>query len=427
MSEPVTQIHISSNLLRSPHLFDGLGPPDKPGEEKTRVGRRKYGAGTGGICRDLVLFAAWNNQPIAELRLPDFCKMMGYDSSNLTRRCTDEEVEEIRRTGWEEDEIPAFSNVLGLALVRLVSHNFIFPDRRGNSKHKRFSGSKIVEHIDVFEAKSTGTLLTFTLSTEILEQNRRVFQTPLLEEYLSLRTKGKKGQDGKPDHPGHPDDAARRMYLRLTWKRQYWDHLMREERYEEAKAFLQESANEYNELVQVAGLADRRAYKPEKYIAAELRKLLVRVGSIASIQLEPEVSMKRGIYEVKWTHRALTDVSKHVPARSKYVCKPAPADWGAAPAAGIAKPSRTKLKSTQPVATKPTPKVAAPSTATKATDQATRAKLRDALEDKAKTLRWLESDAAKQAKAYADNPAALQQAREEALADLQALQQLVTA
>jgi hypothetical protein len=339
MPESVTQIHLSSKILRSPHVFDGLGPPDKKGEGENRAGRKTYGASNGGICRDLVLYAAWKNQPLVELKLPDFCRMMGYASTNLTRRCTEEEVEEIRRANIDEEDVPAFSNPLGLALVRLANHALIFSDRRTNSAKKDYATSKIVERITLFEAKSTGTLVSFTLSPELLEQNRRVYQTPVLEEYLSLRTKGKKGAAGQPDHPGHPDDAARRLYLRLTWARQWWNYLIREERYEEAKAFFQESSTEYNELVQVAGLASRRGYWPEKRIACELRKLLTRVGSMGSIQLEADVNMKRGIYEVKWTHRPQLNASK-LADEDKYACDPAPAIWGSAPAPRV--PKRAK-------------------------------------------------------------------------------------
>jgi hypothetical protein len=415
MPSSVTQIHIASKILRSPHVFDGLCPPDVKGEGENRAGRKTYGASNGGICRDLVLFAAWNNQPVVELKLPDFCRMMGYDSSNLTRRCTDEEVEEIRRANIDEEDVPAFSNPLGLALVRLMHHTLIFPERRANAP-KDYASSNIVERITLFEAKTTGTLVTFKLNPELLEQNRKIYQTPLLEEYLSLRTKGKKGQDGQPDHPGHPDDAARRMYLRLTWKRQFWNHLIREQKYEEAKAFMQESSNEYKDLVQVAGLTSRQAYWPPKRVALELRKLLARVGSLPSIQLEADVNMKRGIYEVKWTHRPGLDSTK--PVQEKYECSPAPADWGTAPAPRTAPRAakRTNAHQEKPSAAKSTKSV-------RPTPSPARVKLRNELDDTVKRLAWLESKDALEAKTYTGQPELLKQHQDAVRLKLRSIQE----
>jgi hypothetical protein len=411
MSEQVTSVLLASNILRRPDLFDGLGPPAKKGEGEHRTGRRKEGAATGGLCRDLVLYAALNKHRQVEFRLPDFCKEMGYDSSNLMRRCTDEQVEEIRRAGWDEEDIPAFSNMLGLALVRLVRHNFIFSDKGTTSKHKRFSGKKIVESIDVFKPQKSGTLLTFTLSEEVLEHNRKVYQVLYKEEYLSLRTQSKTRKLG---HPGHPDDAARRMYMRLRWRRGYWDYLIKEGLYEEAKKL---EVDSYTELLLVAGLSERGEYWEPKRVAFELRKLLNRIASMGSIQLVPTVAMTYGNkYEVTWTRTPFAPAAPAPQARPSRAAQPSQA----------AKPTRTKSKpASTPALSASTPKkpASAPVAAAPARPDARQVqRLKNEREDLTKSLQFLESDAAKNAKDYKADPAKLTKAIADVMARLEAVQ-----
>ena len=368
MPESATKIHLASNLLRSPQLFDGLG------------------ATSGGICRDLVMWAAWNGQPVAKLHVPDFCRMMGYERGNLLRRATPEQVEEIRLTGWPEEDIPDFSNVLGLALVRLVSHNFIFPERSKGSKHKRIQGSKIVEHVDVYKVEKSGTRLEFTLSQEILEESRDAYQTINLAEYLSLRTGGGEKRAG-----GHPDDAARKLYLRLSWKRQIWDYG------ENAGTIPKEvdpAVDSYRDLVAVAGLQHLGDYSPEKKIASQLRTLLERVGSMPSIRLKPTVTLNKqlGLYEVRWAKMQLG--AADAPPPVKYSCAPAPGTWGQAPAPTAPRASKAKYRRQQP-----SPATAAISAtpvrvATAPTRNTT--KLKGELTDATTSLRWLESTEGRQ-------------------------------
>jgi len=405
MSEQATAVLLASNILRRPDLFDGLGPPAKKGEGEHREGRRKEGAATGGLCRDLVIFAAINKQRVVEFRLPDFCKEMGYDSSNLMRRCTDEQIDEIRRTGWDEEDIPAFSNVLGLALVRLVRHNFIFSDKGTTSKHKRFSGTKVVENIDVFKPQKSGTLLTFTLSEEVLEHNRKVYQALYKEEYLSLRTQSTTRKLG---HPGHPDDAARRMYMRLRWRRGYWDYLIKEGQYEEAKKL---EVDSYTELLLVAGLSERGEYWPPKRVAFELRKLLKRIADMASIQLAPTVALKGGKYEVTWKHKPFAPaVAKPTRPSSEVQVSQA------------AQPTRTKSKPARPVSPATKPVAPAPAAAPARPVAGHAQKLKNERDDLTTSLKFLESDAAKTSKYYLAEPEKLAQAIRDAQARLEAVQ-----
>jgi hypothetical protein len=418
MSEQLTSVLLASNILRRPDLFDGLGPPAKKGEGEHRVGRRKEGAATGGLCRDLVLYAALNKHRVVEFRLPDFCKEMGYYSQNLMRRCTDEQIAEIRRSGSiDEEDVETFSNMLGLALVRLVRHTFIFPDKGDKSKHKRFSGKKIVEHVDVFKPQKSGTVLSFTLSEEVLEHNRKVYQVLYKEEYLSLRTQSSTRKLG---HPGHPDDAARRMYMRLRWRRGYWEHLIKEGLYEEAKKL---EVDSYTELLQVAGLSERSEYWEPKRIAFELRKLLNRVASMDSILLVPTVALSFGNkYEVTWKRTPFPPGSRF--ANESSAQQPRPNN---APQPGpAAKPTRTKSKpTTTPTLPTSAPKkpASAPAPAAPPRPDARKAqKLRNEQEDLTNSLQFLESDAAKNAKDYKADPAKLAQAIADVMARLDAVQ-----
>lgn len=372
MAEPGTPFRLASNLLRNPQLFDGLGRED--------AGARAW---TGGICRDLVLYAALRNERKIELRLSDFCRVMGYDRANLLRACTPDQVREIRLSGWPKQRIKQFSNMLGLALVRMVTHNFIFPERGEGSTHERIEGSKIIEFVDVYDVSKQGTRIEFTLSQEILEQNRKIYQTPSLDEYLSLRTKGgtKRG--------GHPDDAARRLFLYLTWKRQYWD-------YREAAGTLRKDVDpaldDYRDLLAIAGLEHLEGYAASRKVAGELHKLLKRVGELRSIRMKPNLSLDRrkGGYLVRWTRQRIVGADEPLP--TKYPCTPAPATWGQAPPPGASKPTRAAkakpAKKVQPAVAGPRP--AAP-TPPRPQLTMSREKLKSELEDATTSLRWLES------------------------------------
>lgn len=357
MSEPSPLIRLASNLLRHPQLFDSLG------------------ATSAGYCRDLVLYAAWQNQAVTTLHLPDFCRTMGYDRANLLRKATAAEVKEIRDSGWPEEEVAEFSNSLGVALVRLVTHNFIFPARSKESGHKRIEGSKIVQHIDLFKVQKSGTRLEYVLSPEILEQSRDTYQTIHLGDYLSLRTKG-----GAKRPEGHPDDAARKLMLRLSWKRQYWEYL------EATGTFPKNqnpAADNYDELLLVAGLDHLASYAPPKKAASQLRKLLLRVGALPSIRLKPQLTLNKqlGVYEVRWSKMAKGEAD--APAPDKYAGPP--------PAAKA--PRAAKRRRPAPVATAP---AAVPAKLAKPASPA-KDKLKGELTDATNSLRWLESSEAQQA------------------------------
>jgi hypothetical protein len=252
-----------------------------------------------------------------ELNLPHFCQTMGYDRANLLRPCTPAQVEVIRKTGFDAKYIKAFSNQFGLALVLLGNRTFYFPPKtinKGTPEERDIQKSyKIIESFDhpSYKVKhGVATSVKFTLSEELMEENRYEYRTIRPAEYLSLRTAG-----GEKRTVGHPDDQARRMYLRLIAKRQWWDRLVGK-----GLATATSGNDNYEELVEAAGLRPRNskgiAYDPEKKIAYQLKLLLKRVGALPSISLVPKVllNQRTGKYEVSWTRLPLAEKPSAVEA-----------------------------------------------------------------------------------------------------------------
>jgi len=359
MLNPV-KIRVSQHLLRSPHLFDALGASSN-------------------VCRDLVIWAGSMKEPVAKLHVPTFCKAMGYESSNLMRRCTADQVKEIRESGWPEEDVDRFSNMLGLALVRLVTTNFIFPHRKTPDGNRHIEGSKIVKHVD-YNVKKAGSVVEFTLSEEILDENRYSYQTINLDEYLSLRT------SGSEKRVGTPDDAARKMYLRLIQKRQRWDYLIASG---DIVHFPNTPIDKYSELVKVAGYHYLLNYSPERKVAYELHALLKRIGAMPSIRLKPTMALKMGRYEVSWTRLPLGKEKPAEVAGTKLVSRVASEKRDT---------SKRKAKSKQAAeATLPLPLRAT------VLKQDNRKLLAD-LEDTTKSLKWLESVQGRESKFYMGKP-----------------------
>lgn len=254
--QPPLGIRLSPSILRQPQLFDGLST-------------------SSGLCRDLVIWAAMCNKPVVRLYLPDFCRTFGYERSNLLRLCTPEELQEISQIGWPQERTRKLTNVLALALVRLITH-------------VKIEGTKVVETLDEFEVnKGTGTRAVFTLSQKILEENRKATQVIILSEYLSLYTSG-----GKKRPKGYPDQAARKLFLRLSLKRQQLNDPING---------VYPSQDDYQELTEVAGFSNR-PYAHARSVAYYLRRLLERVGKMPSIRLQPSVVLNKSlnVYQVDW-------------------------------------------------------------------------------------------------------------------------------
>jgi len=371
MFEPEQTILLSSNLLRSPWLFDSLGA-------------------SGDLCRDLVIYASISKTPDVELYVPGFCRAMGYERSNLLRPCTPVQVEQIRQTGWDENLIPQVSNLLGLALVRLATKLFIFPSKKVSSDHSRVEGSRIVQSIDVpsyIVKKGVATTVKFVLSQEILEDNRNYYQTIYPAEYLSLRTAG------GGERVGQPDNAARRLYLRLIWKRQYWDY-----RIAQGLATKEDSLDSYYELVEAGGLRRRNAlgkqYDSEKKIVYELKQLLKRVGAMNSIGLVPTVlrNTRTGKYEVSWARLPIVKPRPVLASQLINADDSAPA----APAPSVTPSTRRTLttkdaRKSKKVTVQPQPQ-SQPQVYRQPTSRE-REKLLNDLEDKRNSLEWLHSPA----------------------------------
>lgn len=259
------KIRLCSNLLREPQAFDQLGEL------------------AGGIARDLTIWAAWNNSQHARLHLPQFCEMMGYHRAHLLRAITPAHKAELLQRGWQEQHLPALSNTIGYAITRMATQLLLFAEpARTNSKRQRYTNKRILCSVDLFEKRKTGTVIEFEFDKEVLENCRHRYQTIDLEDYLSLKTPG-----------GHPDDQARKMYLRLLWKRQYWDGLA-------AERGVFPSGDNYQELLTVAGLDN---YGSEILAASKLRKLLKRVGAMPSVMMKANLKLNysTGVYEVTWT------------------------------------------------------------------------------------------------------------------------------
>ncbi len=279
MALGAVKIRLDSNLMREPQVFDQLGDL------------------AGGIARDLLLFAAWNNAQHTRLHVPEFCEMMGYNRKHLMRKITDDQVKELLTAGWHEDDVPVLSNTIGYTLGKMATKLLLFaPPRLATAENDakklgRYTNKRMVSAVNL-DKRSTGTVVHFEVDNEVLENCRKRYETIDLQEYLSLRTPG-----GEKNPNGHPDDQARRMYLRLRWKRQFWDS-------KHNAPGIYPSKDSYRELLAVAGLSN---YGSEKLAASKLRKLLERIGAMPSIMMIPRVTLNHalGVYEVTWARKKM--------------------------------------------------------------------------------------------------------------------------
>lgn len=275
-----TKVRICSSILREPQIFDKLGDL------------------AGGIARDLVIWAAWNNVEENVFMLPHFCEVMGYSRQHLLKKIGKAHTKIlIEDKGLPARAAEVLGNSVGYALAMLATTVFTFtttkpPRVNGKGEEKgesiRMGFENTISEIDL-EVKRTGTVVKFKLNQQLLARCRSIYQTIILEEYLSLRT-----------DKGQPDDAARKLYLRLMWKRKYWDKTKPQKGY-------YPSRDSYDDLKKVV----RLGYAQEARNAYELRKLLERVGQLPGVSMIPTVELEQlsGKYQVSWRRYNITETA----------------------------------------------------------------------------------------------------------------------
>lgn len=270
------KIRLCSNLLREPQVFDQLGDL------------------AGGIARDLVLYGIMADTEETVLHLPDFCKKMGYNRQLLMKVMTDEQKDWLFDHGFSAKAVEVARVAIGYVLLRMGAQTLHFAEEvkrkdDAGKKSLRFKFKNIISEVDI-NILSTGTLLYYKIDKDVLDNSRgRHYQTLDIADYLSFKTPA-----GRADH------QARKMYLRLVWKRRYWDKTPKREGY-------YPSQDNYGELTAVAGLS----FKEEKQNATRLRKLLERVAKAGSIKMTPSVKLDpvSGEYKVTWKRDPLPNAA----------------------------------------------------------------------------------------------------------------------
>lgn len=276
MRETTTPTKLSAAFLSRPQLFDRLSP-------------------LSGLCRDLLIWAALKNKATVKLSVRSFCQAFGYKQADLLRPCTPSEVAELSRLGMDRDSIGVFSTNIGLVLGRLLVNNLVFPElREETTSTLRFT--QLIEGVDIFGERKNGPEIKFQLGKELLADSRTTYHTLNLAEYLSVRTLSKTCNEG---YPSEPDEAARKMFLHLSWKRQRWDYIEKAGKLSEGS---DPGKSDYLDLLRVAGLANREAAAAQE-VANQLRRILERVSVMPSIRMQLSMAQVDGKekYEISWT------------------------------------------------------------------------------------------------------------------------------
>ncbi len=305
-----TTIHVNSNLLREPRLFDNLRDVVGAVAEKKDDKLPRLGGQVGRLARDLILYAAWNGAKVVRLHVPEFCAMFDYDRAMLLRKTTPAQNQEMRACSLPEHLLKHYGNFLGYTLVKMGNYNFLWAERTGDSRDTSVRPHQIVEKIAApCIRRKRGSYVEFTVSTDIVEQDRARYQKIYIADYLALRTKG-----------GHAWDDARTLYLRVRWKRAWWD----------APKVPKEphpSRDSYKALVAAAGL---KKIIPARNQASKLLAMLRQVGKLPSVCMVPQMHYVKGRYYVTWTRYELHTVGGP-PQELIYEVSPAPKSWGTDP------------------------------------------------------------------------------------------------
>lgn len=277
MLEVKEKVRLCSNLLREPQVFD------------------EYGELGSGIARDLIIYGIMGDKEETVLHLPEFCKAMGYNRQLLMKPMSDEQKDWLREHKFTERQIEVARVQIGFVLLRMGKQTVHFAkekERKDGQKPRktmRFDFKQLISQVDI-DILSTGTLLYYTIDRDVLAHSRgKWYQTLTLPDYLNFKTAA-----GRADH------QARKMYLRLVWKRRYWDKTPKREGF-------YPSQDDYDELKAVAGLN----FTDEKQNATRLRKLLKRVGAAPSVKMIPTVKLNQvdGKYYVTWKREYLPSSS----------------------------------------------------------------------------------------------------------------------
>jgi hypothetical protein len=262
-----TKIRVCSKILQEPQVFDRLGDL------------------AGGIARDLVLWAAWNNSELATMHLGQFAKMFGYNRQHLLRKVLPAHLARLQERGWHPDDAAELNNSLGYALGILAVQPLIFRTEKAakvSASGQLTPASSKTQFIPTisevyFNKHASGTVIRFKLDPQLLQRCKTVYQSISLNDYLTLKTPG-----------GHPDDQARKLYLRMAWKRRLWDKAT-------VAPGVKPSLDSYEQLKAVCGLV----FKDEAKNACLLRALLKRVGELGSVKLGAEVTLNKDTRQYK--------------------------------------------------------------------------------------------------------------------------------
>jgi hypothetical protein len=277
MREANTPIRLSAAFLSRPQLFDHLSPLK-------------------GLCRDLLIWVALKNKATVKLSLRGFCRAFGYKPADLLSPCTPSEVAELKYSGIHGESTKIFSTNIGVTLARLLRHNLAFPELREESTGTTLHFTKLTEGIDIYTKRESGPEIKFKLGKELLADSRTTYHTFNLAEYLSVHLLGEAGEEG---FASELDEAARKLFLHLSWKRQRWDYL---ERAHQLRQDSDPGKSDYVELLRVAGLANQEpAVAPA--VGSQLRRILERVSGMSSIRMQLSMTSVEGgnEYDISWT------------------------------------------------------------------------------------------------------------------------------
>ena len=280
MREANTPIRLSAAFLSQPQLFDHLSP-------------------LSGLCRDLLIWAALKNKATVKLSVRGFCQAFGYKQADLLRPCTPSEVVELSRLGIHRESIDVFSNNIGLVLGRLLVNNLVFPELREEST-SLLHFTQLIEGVDIFGRSKRSPEIKFRLGKELLADSRTTYHTLNLAEYLSVRMLSKTCKDGYSDEP---DEAARKIFLHLSWKRQQWDYMEKASRISEGSDL---GKSDYLDLLRVAGLVNQEPAVVHD-VASQLRRIIERISVMPSVRMQPSIALVDGKeeYEISWTRLTL--------------------------------------------------------------------------------------------------------------------------
>lgn len=271
------QVRLCSNIMREPQIFDNcIGPFVKD----------QIGPSVAGLCRDIMIWAAWNGSQYATLNVKQFAEMFGYSRPYLFKKLEPETIKNLKNAGF-----PKIKDRLGYALAKLVATNLTFAEGYtavgpgGLEQRVTTSGVQLLQNVTVATSR-LGTVFSIQVAKAFLDNCNKstYFQRFNLADYISF-TQGN----------SHAYSAARRMYLHLIRKRRVWDNAKK-------APGVKPSVSNFEKLCAVAGFE----YANPRRNAEELRNLLKLVGAAPGVKLSAEIKAEEGgKYSVKFTRDEL--------------------------------------------------------------------------------------------------------------------------